>query len=97
MVEAVDRAARREGRPDVVGEALVDATASTHHEPLQEGLVALHGGRLAHRIGPDHGTRRELLPHRPRPLPHGAARAALIRPARVVLRERARDRPGRRR
>ena len=60
VVEAVDRAARRAGHPDVVGEALVDATASTHHEPLQEGLVALHGGRLAHRIGPDHGTRREL-------------------------------------
>lgn len=60
VVEAVDRTARREGRPDVVGEALVDATASTHHEPLQEGLVALHGGRLAHRIGPDHGTRRDL-------------------------------------
>ncbi|GAA4881402.1 hypothetical protein [Actinomycetospora straminea] len=60
VVEAVDRAARRAGRPDVVGEALVDATASTHHEPLQEGLVALHGGRLAHRIGPDHGTRRDL-------------------------------------
>jgi hypothetical protein len=60
VVEAVDRAARRAGRPDVVGEALVDATASTHHEPLQEGLVALHGGRLAHRIGPDHGTRREI-------------------------------------
>jgi len=60
VVEAVDRAARRAGRPDVVGEALVDATASTHHEPLQEGLVALHGGRLAHRVGPDHGTRREI-------------------------------------
>lgn len=60
VVEAVDRAARRAARPDVVGEALVDATASTHHEPLQEGLVALHGGRLAHRIGPDHGTRRDL-------------------------------------
>lgn len=60
VVEAVDRAARRAGRPDVMGEALVDATASTHHEPLQEGLVALHGGRLAHRIGPDHGTRREI-------------------------------------
>lgn len=60
VVEAVDRAARREGGPDVVGEALVDATASTHHEPLQEGLVALHGGRLAHRIGPDHLTRRDL-------------------------------------
>jgi hypothetical protein len=60
VVEAVDRAARRLGRPDVVGEALIDATASTHHEPLQEGLVALHGGRLAHRIGPDHGTRRDL-------------------------------------
>lgn len=60
VVEAVDRAARRGGRPDVLGEALVDATASTHHEPLQEGLVALHGGRLAHRIGPDHGTRRDL-------------------------------------
>ncbi|WP_433783931.1 hypothetical protein ACQPX6_27615 [Actinomycetospora sp. CA-101289] len=60
VVEAVDRAERRAGRPDVVGEALVDATSSTHHEPLQEGLVALHGGRLAHRIGPDHGTRRDL-------------------------------------
>jgi hypothetical protein len=60
VIEAVDRAARRAGRPDVVGEALVDATASTHHEPLQEGLVALHGGRLAHRVGPDHGTRREI-------------------------------------
>ncbi|GLZ44819.1 hypothetical protein Acsp06_10040 [Actinomycetospora sp. NBRC 106375] len=66
VVEAVDRAARREARPDVVGEALVDATASTHHEPLQEGLVALHGGRLAHRIGPDHGTRRDLRLSDPR-------------------------------
>ena len=60
VVEAVDRAARREGRPDVMGEALVDSTASTHHEPLQAGLLALHGGRVAHRVGPDHGTRREI-------------------------------------
>ncbi len=60
VVEAVDRAARAAGGPDVVGEAILDSTASTHHEPLLSGLIALHGGRLAHRIGPDHGQRREI-------------------------------------
>lgn len=60
VVEAVDRAARTAGRPDVVGEAIFDSTASTHHEPLLSGLIALHGGRIAHRIGPDHGQRREI-------------------------------------
>jgi hypothetical protein len=60
VVEAVDRGARAAGRPDVVGEAILDSTASTHHEPLLSGLIALHGGRLAHRIGPDHGERREI-------------------------------------
>jgi hypothetical protein len=60
IVEAVDRAARAAGGPDVVGEAILDSTASTHHEPLLSGLIALHGGRIAHRIGPDHGQRREI-------------------------------------
>jgi hypothetical protein len=60
VVEAVDRAARSAGQPDVVGEAILDSTASTHHEPLLSGLIALHGGRLAHRVGPDHGQRREI-------------------------------------
>jgi hypothetical protein len=60
VVEAVDRTARAAGRPDVVGEAILDSTSSTHHEPLLSGLVALHGGRLAHRVGPDHGERREI-------------------------------------
>ncbi|MEJ2868515.1 hypothetical protein WCD74_12130 [Actinomycetospora sp. OC33-EN08] len=60
VVEAVDRAARARGEPDVVGEAILDSTASTHHEPLLSGLIALHGGRLAHRVGPDHGQRREV-------------------------------------
>jgi hypothetical protein len=60
IVEAVDRAARAAGGLDVVGEAILDSTASTHHEPLLSGLIALHGGRIAHRIGPDHGQRREI-------------------------------------
>jgi hypothetical protein len=60
IVEAVDRAARAAGGPDVVGEAILDSTASTHHEPLLSGLIALHGGRIAHRIGPDHRQRREI-------------------------------------
>lgn len=71
VVEAVDRTARREGRPDVMGEALVDSTASTHHEPLQAGLLALHGGRVAHRLGPDHGTRREVRIDAPGHYPSG--------------------------
>jgi hypothetical protein len=60
VVEAVDRAARAAGGPDVLGEAILDSTASTHHEPLLSGLIALHAGRIAHRIGPDHGQRREI-------------------------------------
>jgi hypothetical protein len=71
VVEAIDRAARREGRPDVMGEALIDSTASTHHEPLQAGLLALHGGHVAHRLGPDHGTRREIRVAEPGHYPSG--------------------------
>ncbi|MCD2186058.1 hypothetical protein [Actinomycetospora soli] len=66
VVEAVDRDARARGEPDVLGEAVLDSTASTHHEPLLSGLIALHVGRLAHRVGPDHGQRREIRIESPR-------------------------------
>ncbi|MDL5155289.1 hypothetical protein [Actinomycetospora termitidis] len=71
VVEAVDRGARARGEPDVVGEAVLDSTASTHHEPLLSGLIALHGGRIAHRVGPDHGQRREVRIEAPGHYPTG--------------------------
>jgi hypothetical protein len=53
VVEAVDRKLRRERRPCVLGEAVVDATANNLADPLEWGLLALFGPSKTTVIEPD--------------------------------------------
>jgi hypothetical protein len=60
VVEAVDRAARRDGRPDVLGEMIMDATMSEYADMRDAGLVALHLEDFAFTYGPDHRETQSL-------------------------------------
>jgi len=60
VVEAVDRAARKQSLPDVLGEFLLDATTSEHADLQDRGLVGLHLEDLAFTTGPDHHELQQL-------------------------------------
>ncbi len=61
VVEAVDRSKRDEGVPDVVGEAIFDATTATHHSKLESGVLSLHISDFVLRTSPDHGDDRRVV------------------------------------
>lgn len=67
VVEAVDRGARSQGRPDVLGEFLLDATTSEYADLRDRGLVALHLEDFAFTAGPDHGEVQQLAVTQPSP------------------------------
>lgn len=66
VVEAVDRAARKLGHPDVLGEFILDATISEHADLRDRGLVALHLEDYAFTAGPDHHELQHLTIANPR-------------------------------
>lgn len=60
VVEAVDREARKAGRPDVLGQFILDATTSEYARLQDRGLIALHLEDFAFTSGPDHHELQQL-------------------------------------